>query len=123
MGTLSLTTLWLSIIGIYGVISSFVGTQIREISIGMALGAAPRAILVLFFQQGLLTTVAGLVVGAIVSVLLPRGLQSVLFGVKATDLFAYLDAMALLSAASLLAVYRASAKAVRVDPVKALAYE
>jgi putative ABC transport system permease protein len=122
-GSLSLITLALTIFGIYGVISSFVGTQTREISIRMALGATPRSVLMLFVRKGVLTTTTGLLVGTILSFSVTPELQSVLYGIKSTDPVAFLSAFVLLSVASLSATYLAASKAVRVDPALALSYE
>jgi len=123
LGALSLITLWLCVFGIYGVIASFVGTQTREISIRMVLGATPHSVLMLFVRKGMLTTAVGLALGTILSFVVAPELQSVLFGVKTTDPIAFLGAFVLLSLTSLSAVYFAAAKAVGVDPVLALSYE
>ena len=55
--------LGLATIGIYGVMAYSVTQGTRELGIRMALGASPRAILLLVVGQGAFVAVAGLVLG------------------------------------------------------------
>jgi putative ABC transport system permease protein len=66
---------------------------------------------------------AGLVLGLIAAYGIGRVIESLLFGVKASDPFVYAIAAALLVAVALLAGWLPSRKAASVDPMVALRYE
>ena len=77
--------LGLATIGIYGVMAYFVTQGTRELGIRMALGASPRAILLLVVGQGAVVAAAGLVIGLGAAFALSRFMERLLFGVGATD--------------------------------------
>lgn len=89
----------------------------------MAIGAQKNDVLKLFMREGLKLVLAGLVIGLAGAFALTRLMQSLLFGVSATDgpTFA-LVAMGLLVVA-LLACYIPARRATKVDPLVALRYE
>ena len=88
-GAFGLLALILAAVGIYGVIAYTTRQRTHEIAIRMALGAQRADVFRLVLGQGLLLTLAGLAVGVAASLALTRYLQSVLFGVTATDVLTY----------------------------------
>lgn len=88
----------------------------RELGIRMALGADRASVLGLVMRQGLLLTLAGMVVGLLGALGLNRSIASLLFGVRPTDattLAWVITAIALVAAtACWLPAWRAS----RLDP-------
>lgn len=86
----------------------------------MALGALPRQILQLVLSQGARLIIAGVVVGLIAAAGGVRSIQSLLFGVSATDARIFFLASLPLVAAGLLACLRAARRAAAVDPMIAL---
>ena len=116
-GTVALV---LSAIGIYGVLSFAVAERVREFAIRQALGADRGSILALVMSQGLRTTVAGIALGLGGAVVLTQYLQSLLFGVSATDATVFGAATLVLAAVALLACYIPARRATRVDPMAAL---
>ena len=77
--------LLLASVGIYGVVSYGVAQRTREIGIRTALGAGPREVLRLVFDQALRLAGVGLIVGAAGAFALTRFLSSLLFQTPALD--------------------------------------
>jgi putative ABC transport system permease protein len=110
----------LAAVGLYGVLAYDVTHRTREIGVRMALGAEPGSVLRLFLREGALVAVAGALVGVTGAWLAGGYLESLLFGVTASDPLTLAMAagvvLALAAAASLIPARRAT----RLDPVQAL---
>jgi putative ABC transport system permease protein len=112
--------LLLAAIGLYGIMSYTVARRRNEIGIRMALGAAPAKVMRLVLQHVALVTMAGLVVGALVSYGAGRFVNTLLYGRVASDLTMILIAGVTLAAAAALAGYLPARRAASVDPMAAL---
>jgi len=115
--------LLLAALGIYGVLAYSVARRTREIGVRIALGASVGNVLKLILGQSMLTVIAGVVIGIAGSFLLTRTMQSLLFGVSATDPVTLIAVALLLTTVALLASYVPARSATRVDPIVALRYE
>jgi ABC-type antimicrobial peptide transport system permease subunit len=115
--------LFLSVVGIYGVISYIVSQRTREIGIRLALGAQAQSVQGMFVLQGLVVAVVGVAVGLAAAVALSRWLASFLFDVQPLDVPTYVAVLAVLLAAVSLATYLPARRAAKLDPVETLRAE
>ncbi len=113
----------LAAIGIFGVMSYAVAQRTREIGIRIALGAEESSVLMLVVSRALGLAAGGVALGLLGAFLLSRLLESLLFGVTATDLPTYSLVAVLLLGVAALASYLPARRATRVDPNVALRAE
>ncbi len=119
-GAFSLAALFLSALGIYGVIAYAVTRRRQEIGIRMALGAQAKDILALIFSQSGRMIAWGLVVGLAGSLVTTRVVASLLFGVSAFDPVTFLSVPVILGAVGFFACWLPARRALRIDPATAL---
>ena len=112
--------LFLSSIGIYGVMSHSVAQRTSEIGLRMAIGADTSDVLRLVFSQGAKLIFAGLGIGLALALILDRFLASYLFGIPANDPTTMFACSVLLVATAVGAIWIPAQRASRVDPIVAL---
>jgi ABC-type antimicrobial peptide transport system permease subunit len=118
--------LLLASVGIYGVMSYSIALRVQEIGIRMALGAERRDVLRMVIAQGLGLTVAGLLIGAVGSLLLARLLSSfsrLLYGVRTNDPLTFMAVSLVLIGVSVLACYFPARRASHINPMVAFRCE
>jgi ABC-type antimicrobial peptide transport system permease subunit len=120
--SLGLLGLVLAVVGVYGVVSFAVSQRTAEIGIRMAIGAQPRQILLTILGQGLVVTVAGILIGVLAAAAIGNLTRSLLFGVSPLDPVAYFSAAGGLGFVVLVACYIPARRAMRVDPMVVLRY-
>jgi putative ABC transport system permease protein len=84
------------------------------------MGASPRNVLGLVVGKGMLLAGAGVVLGVGGAWLLTRSMQAVLFDIRPSDPVTFVQVVAVLLGASLLASWLPARRALRIDPVNAL---
>jgi predicted permease len=112
--------LFLSAIGIYGVLAYLVTQRTKEIGIRIALGSSANAIFELVLREGLLLIGSGFVAGAVGAYVLRSALASQLFGVSVMDPLVLASVTALLAVVAMLACALPARRATRIDPIVAL---
>jgi predicted permease len=118
-----LLAVFLSAIGIYGLMSYVVSRRTNEIGIRMALGADRMHVRWRVMREVLLLTLIGVAIGVPAALLSSRLVASMLFGLHGNDPFSLVAAVIVMLLIAALAGYLPAQRASRVDPMVALRYE
>jgi predicted permease len=119
-GAFGLLAVFLSGLGLYGLVHYNVLQRRREIGVRIALGAAPRGVARMVLSETLVLVVAGIIAGLAIAVPLARLVQPLLFGAEATDLDLLLVAAVTMIAVGAVAGTWPAWRAATVDPLYAL---
>ena len=110
----------LASLGVYSVMAYSVGQRAGEIGLRMALGARATDVRTMVVRHGLALTGIGIAIGLATALALTRLMNTLLYGVGASDPLTYLGIAALLAAVAALACWMPAQRAARVDPMVAL---
>jgi predicted permease len=110
-------SVFLSAIGIYGVLAYVVAQRSREIGIRIALGSTTPAIFKLVVREGLWMVLSGLILGFGGAVVLRRTLQSQIYGLGALDPFVIGSVLLSLGIIAVAACSLPARRATKVNPV------
>ncbi|MBV8215268.1 MAG: FtsX-like permease family protein, partial [Verrucomicrobia bacterium] len=116
----SAAALFLSAVGLYGLLAYAVSQRRREIGVRIALGAQSSNILRLVITQGLKLVAIGLVIGMLSALVLARFIESILYGVNTNDPFTLCLAVLIISLSAVVACLLPAVRAVRINPITAL---
>ena len=119
----ALLATFLSLVGIYGMLTKTVVYRRQETGLRAAIGASRGQILKLFLMDGIRLAISGIAIGFVVSVLLSALLTRLLFGAGVLDPASYGGGALLILAIALLASFLPAFRASRMDPMLALKHE
>jgi len=114
---------FLSCIGIYGLMSYTIGRRTNEIGIRVAIGASHASIRWLVMREIIFLVAAGVAIGVPITLLGSRVVASMLFGLSGAEVVSLLAAVAVLFLVAILAGYLPARRAAGIDPAIALRYE
>src|SRR4029434_1493401 len=112
----ALLALFLSAVGLYGVVSFVVARRAKEVGIRIAIGARPRDVVVLFVRQGLRPMWIGAGLGLAASIALAPLLSQWLFGIAAIERSTIAGALCAVRVVAVVATYVPARRAARTDP-------
>lgn len=115
--------LCLAAVGVFAMMALRVTQATRDIGIRLALGAQRADIFRHIIQTGLRLTAVGIVIGIAGGVVLARLVRGLLFGIQMYDAPTYIIAVLLVVAVSICASYIPAARAMRIEPIRALREE
>jgi predicted permease len=119
----ALVAVFLSCIGLYGLMSYLVSRRTGEIGIRMALGANRSEVAWRVMREIGLLVLAGIVIGLPVTLSSIRLVRNLLYGLSETDPFSLTAAISLLLFAGIASGYLPARRASRVEPIVALREE
>ena len=113
----------LAAVGLYGATAHMARSRRREIGLRIALGAQRSDIVRLMLRENVWVILAGIAIGLAGAIGVGRVIESLLFGVAATDPLALGIAAVLLALVALAATLWPALRAARLDPSRALRCE
>jgi ABC-type antimicrobial peptide transport system permease subunit len=116
-GTLALI---IASLGLYGLLAQTVSARGREIGIRMALGATWGHVMRMVMSRGIALTAVGVGIGVVLAWSLTRAMESLLYGVGASDPLTFAMVAGLLAAVSAVACAIPAVRAARIDPMLVL---
>jgi putative ABC transport system permease protein len=115
--------MFMTAVGLYGVLAYSTAQRTREIGVRIALGASRGSVLKMVLMEVLRLAGAGVLVALPVTLLLTRTLGSQLYGISDSDPWTIFVVTLLLAAVAMFAAWLPARRAARVDPMVALRYE
>jgi predicted permease len=110
----------LAVIGVYGAASYSISQRTHEIGVRIAVGASPERLRIALLRQSMLPIAVGMTAGMAGAIALGRFLQYLMSGVEPLNGRTCAWAALLLAITAAVAVWRATAGILRVDPMHAL---
>lgn len=110
----------LTMVGLYGVMAYSVSRRTREIGVRLALGAQRNSVLTMVLRDAAILLLAGISMGAVVSLASASVLKTMLYGTATRDPFLISAVCVSVTCAGLLAAYIPAFHAASIDPTQAL---
>jgi ABC-type antimicrobial peptide transport system permease subunit len=110
-------------VGIYGMLAYLVKRRTTEIGIRVALGAPKWNVVRMIIRESLISVMTGILIGWAAAAMLARFIEKLLFGVTTNDPLTIFGAALLFMIIASIAAWIPSARAARIDPLRAIRYE
>lgn len=123
VGLFAAMALVLAALGIYGVVSYSVAQRTRELGVRAAIGATSDDLSRLVLRQGIRLAGLGTAIGSVGAFGASRWLESLLYGVKATDPATFIAVPLGLGLVAVVASWIPARRAARADPLMAIRAE
>jgi putative ABC transport system permease protein len=123
LGAFAIAALFLSAIGISGLLHHVVAQRTNEIGVRVALGARPGEIMAMVLRQGISLALLGAAIGLVGALLVSRLLSRLLFEVTPTDPLTLAISVLVLVTVAAVACWLPSRRAARIDPILALRHD
>ncbi|HUQ82887.1 MAG TPA: ADOP family duplicated permease [Gemmatimonadaceae bacterium] len=120
LGGFAGAALTLAAIGIFGMLSYLVAARRREIGVRVALGASRRGVIGMVVGRGMAYAIPGAVLGLLVSLVVRRRLEAVLFDIGGADPGTLVAAMVVFLVVALVASLLPARRAANVSPMEAM---
>ena len=120
LGIFAGVALLLAAVGMYSVVSFIVRGRSREIGIRTALGARPSDVVRLVIVEGMSPALVGVVAGTIAALASAKVMETLVFGVSASDPLTLAAVVATLAFVALMASLVPAYRALQFDPVNVL---
>jgi putative ABC transport system permease protein len=118
-----IVAVFITAIGLYGVLAYSIAQRTREIGIRMALGATRGAVVNMVLREVMVMTGCSITVAIPLSIALNNFVKSELYGISYRDPATLFCVTLAISAVALLAACVPARRAIRVQPITALRYE
>ncbi|HWZ81287.1 MAG TPA: ABC transporter permease [Terriglobales bacterium] len=118
-----IVAIFVTAIGLYGVLAYSIAQRTREIGIRMALGATQRSVVKMVLREVLILTGISVGLALPLSLALSRLVKSQLFGISERDPATLLLVTLAIGMVALLAAWAPARRATQVQPITALRYE
>ena len=123
LGVFAGAAVLLAAIGLYGVMSYYVGLRRKELGVRLAVGATPFALGRMVLARGAGMSAVGIGLGLVAAGALSRVLQTLLFGLTPLDGQTYAASALLLGLVGVVACWAPARRAAATDPMRTLRAE
>ena len=120
LGGFATAALSLAAIGIFGMLSYLVAARRREIGVRVALGATRRGVVTMVVGRGMAYAIPGALIGIVVSLVVRRRLEAILFDVGGADPATLAAATGVFLLVALVASFLPARRAANVSPMDAI---